>query len=79
MSNLHTQYHSFINYKLTAINILLENFSHKSLWGLEAIYRNGAVVGFVRRADYAFTLNKTIVHAYVSPDTDEKVTQSWLK
>ena len=33
--------------------------------GLEAIYRDGVAVGFLRRAEYAFTLDKSIAYGYV--------------
>jgi sarcosine dehydrogenase len=40
------------------------------LWGLEAIWRDDQVVGFLRRADYAFTLNKSIGYGYIrQPDS----------
>ncbi|CAD5122929.1 DgyrCDS11326 [Dimorphilus gyrociliatus] len=43
------------------------------LHGLEAIYRNDKVVGFLCRADYGFFLKKTIGYGYVSGETiDEK-------
>eukprot|EP00079_Xenopus_tropicalis_P031904 XP_017945675.1 PREDICTED: sarcosine dehydrogenase, mitochondrial [Xenopus tropicalis] len=35
------------------------------LFGLEAIWRNGIAVGHVRRADYGFTINKTIAYGYI--------------
>ena len=39
------------------------------LWGLEAIWRDDRVVGFLRRAEYGFTLKKSLGYGYVSrPD-----------
>ncbi|KAM4696751.1 sarcosine dehydrogenase, mitochondrial [Rhinophrynus dorsalis] len=39
------------------------------LFGLEAIWRNGVAVGHIRRADYGFTINKTIAYGYIrNPD-----------
>lgn len=35
------------------------------MFGLEAIWRNGQVVGHVRRADFGFTVNKTIAYGYI--------------
>ena len=32
------------------------------LLGMEAIYKDGEVVGYVRRADYAFYLDKPIAY-----------------
>lgn len=49
------------------------------MWGLEAIYHNGVVVGFVRRADFAFTIQKSIVHGYVMVENGQKLRNDWLK
>lgn len=35
------------------------------MFGLEAIWRNGQVVGHVRRADFGFAVNKTIAYGYI--------------
>ncbi|XP_044519885.1 sarcosine dehydrogenase, mitochondrial [Gracilinanus agilis] len=35
------------------------------MFGLEAIWRNGKVVGHIRRADFGFTINKTIAYGYI--------------
>ena len=35
------------------------------LHGLEAILRNGAIVGYIRRAEFAHSLNKPIAYGYV--------------
>lgn len=35
------------------------------LFGLEAIWRSGQVVGHVRRADFGFALDKSIAYGYV--------------
>lgn len=35
------------------------------MFGLEAIWRNGQVVGHVRRADFGFTIDKTIAYGYI--------------
>jgi sarcosine dehydrogenase len=35
------------------------------MFGLEAIWRNGQVVGHVRRAGFGFTLDKTIAYGYI--------------
>lgn len=35
------------------------------MFGLEAIWRNGHVVGHVRRADFGFAVNKTIAYGYI--------------
>merc|ERR1711951_185460 len=46
--------------------------------GLESIYKDGQVVGYVRRADYAFHLDKPICYGYVHHPSGEKVTNKWL-
>lgn len=39
------------------------------MFGLEAIWRNGQVVGHVRRADFGHAINKTIAYGYIrDPD-----------
>uniref|UniRef100_A0ACB8F1A3 Uncharacterized protein n=1 Tax=Sphaerodactylus townsendi TaxID=933632 RepID=A0ACB8F1A3_9SAUR len=35
------------------------------LFGLEAIWRNGKVVGHIRRADFGHALNKTVAYGYI--------------
>ena len=35
------------------------------LHGLEAIYRNGKIVGFIRRAEYAYALDAPLAYGYV--------------
>lgn len=35
------------------------------MFGLEAIWRDGQVVGHVRRADFGFTVDKTIAYGYI--------------
>ncbi|CAB4067340.1 SARDH [Lepeophtheirus salmonis] len=49
------------------------------LLGNEAIIRNGEVVGFIRRADFAFHLGCPIAYGYVKNSNDKKVTIKWLK
>jgi sarcosine dehydrogenase len=48
------------------------------LWGLEAIWRDDQVVGFLRRADYAFTLNKSIGYGYIRRPDGLPVTNDFL-
>ncbi|KAH8277859.1 hypothetical protein KR018_008772 [Drosophila ironensis] len=39
------------------------------IWGLEGVYRNGQPVGILRRAEYAYTLGKSLGQTYISrPD-----------
>lgn len=35
------------------------------MFGLEAIWRNGEVVGHIRRADFGFAIDKTIAYGYI--------------
>lgn len=35
------------------------------LFGLEAIWRSGQVVGHVRRADFGFAIDKTLAYGYI--------------
>lgn len=35
------------------------------MFGLEAIWRDGQVVGHVRRADFGFTIDKTLAYGYI--------------
>lgn len=35
------------------------------MFGLEAIWRDGQVVGHVRRADFGFAIDKTIAYGYI--------------
>lgn len=35
------------------------------MFGLEAIWRNGQVVGHIRRADFGFTIDKTLAYGYI--------------
>ncbi|XP_068925341.1 sarcosine dehydrogenase, mitochondrial [Petaurus breviceps papuanus] len=35
------------------------------MFGLEAIWRNEKVVGYIRKADFGFTINKTIAYGYI--------------
>lgn len=52
---------------------------HTALNGLEAIWRNGKVVGYIRRADYAFTLGKSIGYGYVKNPDGGTVTLDYLR
>ena len=47
--------------------------------GLEAIWRNDEVVGFIRRADFAFALDKSIAYGYVSRPDGEPVTLDYIR
>ena len=47
--------------------------------GLEAIVRDGEVVGHVRRGDHAYYLDKEVAYGYVNHPRGEKVTKTWLE
>ncbi|XP_043543238.1 sarcosine dehydrogenase, mitochondrial-like [Chiloscyllium plagiosum] len=49
------------------------------MFGLEVIWRNGKIVGHIRRADFAFTLNKTIAYGYVRDPDGGVVTPDFVK
>ena len=48
------------------------------LWGLEAIWRDDAVVGYLRRADYGFTLGRSVGYGYVQREDGQPVTNDFL-
>ena len=52
---------------------------HLPLVGLETIYRDGVPVGYLRRADYAFALGKTMGYGYVSHPDGIVVKMDFLK
>ncbi|XP_004714584.1 sarcosine dehydrogenase, mitochondrial [Echinops telfairi] len=49
------------------------------MFGLEAIWRNGQVVGHVRRADFGFALDKTIAYGYIRDPSGGPVTLDFVK
>ncbi|XP_066953754.1 sarcosine dehydrogenase, mitochondrial-like isoform X1 [Macrobrachium rosenbergii] len=51
----------------------------KPLWGLEGIWRDGEPVGYVRRAEYAFTLERALAYGYVRRPDAGNVTNNFLK
>ena len=54
-------------------------FRHVNLNGLEAIYRDGEVVGHVRRGEYAFALGKSMAVGYIKHPAGESVSLDFLK
>lgn len=52
---------------------------HVPLHGLEAIRRDGKIAGFIRRADYAHALGKSIAYGYVVHHDGEVVTMDYLR
>ncbi|XP_038046072.1 sarcosine dehydrogenase, mitochondrial-like [Patiria miniata] len=51
---------------------------HVPLLGFECIRRNGEVVGFVRRGEFGYHLNKNIGYGYVSNPSGDVVTNEFL-
>lgn len=49
------------------------------MFGLEAIWRNGQVVGHVRRADFGFAVNKTIAYGYIRDPSGGPVSLDFVK
>ncbi|XP_025026898.1 sarcosine dehydrogenase, mitochondrial, partial [Python bivittatus] len=49
------------------------------LFGLEAIWRNGQVVGHIRRADFGHAINKTIAYGYVHHPDGGPVSLEFVK
>ncbi|XP_054545182.1 sarcosine dehydrogenase, mitochondrial isoform X6 [Talpa occidentalis] len=49
------------------------------MFGLEAIWRNGQVVGHVRRADFGFTLDKTVAYGYIRDPSGGPVSPDFVK
>lgn len=49
------------------------------LHGLETIWRNGEVVGFLRRSDFAFSLGKSIGYGYISAPEGQTITTDYAK
>lgn len=49
------------------------------IWGLEAVYRDGEIVGHLRRGEYGYTLQKPIGQAYVQRTDGAAITSDFLK
>ncbi|ALC38829.1 CG6385 [Drosophila busckii] len=49
------------------------------IWGLEGVYRNGEPVGILRRAEYAYTLGKSLGQAYITRSDGQAVDAAYLK
>ncbi|KAK2120559.1 hypothetical protein P7K49_001945 [Saguinus oedipus] len=49
------------------------------MFGLEAIWRNGQVVGHIRRADFGFTIDKTIAYGYIRDPSGGPVSLDFVK
>ncbi|XP_050073770.1 sarcosine dehydrogenase, mitochondrial [Anopheles maculipalpis] len=49
------------------------------IWGLEAVYRDGEIVGHLRRGEYGYTLQKPIGQAYVQRSDGSQITNQFLQ
>uniref|UniRef100_A0A4X2KUX4 Sarcosine dehydrogenase, mitochondrial n=1 Tax=Vombatus ursinus TaxID=29139 RepID=A0A4X2KUX4_VOMUR len=49
------------------------------MFGLEAIWRNEKVVGHIRKADFGFTINKTIAYGYIQNPEGGPVSLEFVK
>uniref|UniRef100_A0ABI7VTZ8 Sarcosine dehydrogenase n=1 Tax=Felis catus TaxID=9685 RepID=A0ABI7VTZ8_FELCA len=49
------------------------------MFGLEAIWRNGQVVGHVRRADFGFAVDKTLAYGYIRDPSGQSVSLDFVK
>lgn len=48
------------------------------IWGLEGVYRNGEAVGYLRRAEFGYAINKFIGKAYITRRDEGIVTDDYL-
>ncbi|XP_058809540.1 sarcosine dehydrogenase, mitochondrial-like isoform X1 [Phymastichus coffea] len=49
------------------------------MWGLETVYRNGEIVGYLTRAEYAHTFGYSIGHSYIKHPQDQILTNEFLQ
>lgn len=49
------------------------------LWGLEAVYRNGEIVGHLRRGEFAYTLHKPIGQFYITRSDNKPINDDYIK
>lgn len=50
------------------------------VWGLEAVYRNGEIVGHLRRGEWAYTLNCALGQSYIRRnDSDKPIDIDYIK
>lgn len=50
--------------------ILLTLQANIPIWGLEGVYCNGNAVGYVRRAEFGYAINKPIAKAFINRTDD---------
>lgn len=49
------------------------------LWGLESVYRNGEPVGHVRRAEYGYTIQKSIGKSFIRRPDGQPIDADFIK
>ncbi|BFG04875.1 sarcosine dehydrogenase mitochondrial [Drosophila madeirensis] len=49
------------------------------IWGLEGVYRNGEPVGILRRAEYAYTLGKSLGQAYIERPDGQTIDAEYVR
>lgn len=49
------------------------------LWGLEGVYRDGKCVGYLKRAEYGYAIDKTIGKCYVKHPDGHAITSEFLE
>lgn len=64
--------------KKRLITFTIQSISPIPLWGQEPVYKDNNLVGFVRRAEYGFELQKTIGYGYVSDSNDSVTNKEFL-
>lgn len=48
------------------------------LWSLEGVYRNGEAVGYLRRADFGYFINRPIGTAYIQRNDKKPIDIEYL-
>ena len=59
--------------------ICLSLSNSTAIHGMEAIYRNGICVGFLRRAGYSFSTDKSIGYGYIKHHNNEIITNKYIR
>ncbi|XP_034934422.1 sarcosine dehydrogenase, mitochondrial [Chelonus insularis] len=50
-----------------------------ALWGLEAIYRDNEIVGYLRRGEFSYVFNNSIGHGYIQNPNGDYITNSFIE
>ncbi|XP_072748351.1 sarcosine dehydrogenase, mitochondrial-like isoform X2 [Anoplolepis gracilipes] len=49
------------------------------LWGMESVYRNDQLVGYLRRAEHGYTFKSSIGQAYITAPNGQNITKEFLE